>query len=78
MDDQIGPQLAHQTQDSRAVANVELVMTEMFKRLLEPALVPAGISAGANEHGALVVVDAVDLESAAGEEGADFGANQTG
>lgn len=79
VDDGIGLDLLQQVEDSLAIPDVEFMVVEGFaKGLGETALVPAGVALGAEEDGALVVIDAVDFPAVSGEMDADFGANETG
>ena len=77
MDDHTGAHLADERQDPGPVADVELVVDEAFDLGGEAALIPACVALGAEEHRALVVVDAVHrVAQLAGEVGADLGADQ--
>ena len=53
-------------------------MTEGGKSLSEAMLVPAGVSAWAEEVGSLVIVDPVDFLATGGKEGDHFGSDQAG
>ena len=59
MHDGIGLDVGHEPQDAIAVAQVEFVVREGPQRGGESFLIPAGVAGGAEEHGPLVVVDAV-------------------
>jgi len=64
-------------EDRGAVPNIELVMTKGGEGLSEAVLVPAGVSAWAEEVGSLIVVDAVDFLATGGKEGNHFRSDQT-
>jgi len=76
VDDQLGAELFDRPEDFRPVADVELVVLELRKLFLEPRLVPPGIARRAEEIGAHVVVDAVDLVFLGGEVGDHLAADQ--
>ena len=76
VDDRVGLHLPDESQDAGAVADVELVVEEALALGLERALVPARVAAGAEERGAPVVVDAVDVPPASVEVPTDFGADE--
>jgi hypothetical protein len=78
VDDDLRANLLHEVEDTGAVPDVELVVTELRQGLLQPLLVPARVPRRAEEDPALVVVDAVDSEPGRGEEHADLGADQSG
>jgi hypothetical protein len=52
-------------------------MDEARKRGTQPGLVPPRVAGGAEKNGALIVVDAVQLESLPAEKKADFGTDQS-
>ena len=54
------------------------MMMEAVEIPFEAFLVPSGVPLGAEEGGALVIVDAVDLPSKFGEMNADFRADEAG
>ena len=58
--------------DGGPVADVQLMVLESGMLAKEALLVPTGVSLGAEEVSAHVVVDAVDLPAVAGEGGDDF------
>jgi hypothetical protein len=76
MDDSIGPQLGDEPENSLAIADVDLVVGEAGKRRQHPLLIPAGVAGGPEEHGALVVVDAVDGPALFVEVGRHLAADQ--
>ncbi len=78
VDDAIRLDLRDQGQDTRPVADVELMVSEPRDLTREALLVPTGIPRRAEKDGPLVVVDAVDGEALGAEEEAHFGADQTG
>ena len=71
-----GPDFPDQREDAGAVADVELVMDETGDGPGQPLLVPAGVALRAEEDGALVVVDAVDLQARLMEIQRDLRADQ--
>ena len=79
VDDDGGRDGFDEGEDAGAVADVELVVDEARELGGETGLVPAGVAGGAEEDGALVVVDAVDgVAEFAGEIDADFGTDKAG
>lgn len=77
VDDGIGFQVAQEIEHSLAVADIEFVVGECRAELIsETGLVPACVALGAKEDSALVVVDAMDVQSERSEIDADFGANE--
>ena len=79
VDDRVGPHLAQEGEDALAVADVEFVMNEsVAEGFGEATLVPASVALRAEEHGALVVVHAMDFPTQLREVDADFGANEAG
>ena len=77
MDDGIGADLLDQLQNAGPVTDVDFVMDEAGQVGLQALLVPTGITLRTEEHGALVVVNAMDLPAEAGEVQADFRAYQS-
>lgn len=61
VDDGIGLDLGNEVEDSLAVSDVEFVVDEALEVLLEALLVPSGVSLRAEENGALVIINAVNL-----------------
>ena len=61
VDDGVGLDLGNQVDDSLTVSDVQFVVNEAFEIFLEALLVPASVSLRAEEDGALVVINAVDL-----------------
>lgn len=61
VDDGIGLDLGDEVEDALTVADVELVMDEALQVFLEALLVPSGISLRAEEDGALVIINSVNL-----------------
>ena len=57
VDDQVGPAVGDQREHPGPVADVEFDVGERRVGVDEPLLVPAGVAAGAEEVGPLVVVD---------------------
>ena len=79
VDDGVRPDLLHQRQDARAVADVQFVVPEARQVARQPLLVPSGVARRAEKDGALVVVDAVDaIAEFTREVRADFGTDQAG
>ena len=79
VDDGIRLDGADQFEEALAVADVDFVVVEGGAELIgEAGLVPAGIALGAEEGGALVVIDAMDGPAEGGEVDADFGADEAG
>ena len=76
VDDGGGFEFFDESEDRRAVPNIELVMAEGGEGFDEAVLIPAGVSAWAKEVGPLVVVDSVDFLAEGGEVGDDFGADE--
>ena len=72
MYDGAGSYLGEAFANARAVADVYFVVVEVFCGAVEAFLIPARVSLGTKEDGALVVVDAVDNISLFGEVDADF------
>ena len=65
VDDGVWLDLGNQVDDSLTVSDVQFVVNEApySEIFLEALLVPAGVSLRAEENGALVIIDAVDLVS---------------
>ena len=61
VDDDVGLNLGHEVEDPMTVSNVEFVMGESLQVRLEALLVPPGITLGAEEYGALVVINSLNL-----------------
>ncbi len=78
VDDARRAQFRDQGEHAAAVADVEFVVDEVRQLSGEPVLVPAGVPLRAEEDGALVVVDAVDLPTEGMKEGRDLRADQAG
>ena len=53
-------------------------MTEGGESLSKAMLIPAGVSAWAEEVGSLVIVDSMDLFATGGKEGNHFGSDEAG
>ena len=79
VDDDRGANGFDEGEDAGAVADVEFVVDEAGELGGEARLVPAGVTGGAEEDGALVVVDAVNgVAEFARKVDADFGADEAG
>jgi hypothetical protein len=63
VNDGVGLDLGNQVYDSLTVSDVQFVVDESLEIFLEALLIPAGVSLRAEENGALVVINAVDLIS---------------
>ena len=69
----LGLQLCHHCQNRCSVAYVQLHVNEGLAQLcLQTRLVPTGITSCAEEHGSLVVIDAINLPTTFGEVVADL------
>ena len=68
---------AFRAADRSAVANIQFVVMEVRMGGHEPALIPARVALGAEEVGAHVVVDAVDLPAELAEIVDDLRADKT-
>jgi hypothetical protein len=77
MDDSVGLYGRQQFQNSRAIANIHLMVLKRTERGLQPPLIPPRIAGFAEKHGPLVIVNAVDSPSAGVEKGAYFGTDQS-
>ena len=67
-----GLKLSDKLQNGLAIANIQLMVFEVFKLFRQPLLVPAGVTAGAKEVGPLVIVDPVHLRPLPSEVADDF------
>jgi hypothetical protein len=63
VDDGVGLDLSNQVEDTLSVADIEFVVNEALEIFLEALLVPSGVTLRAEENGALVVINSVDLVS---------------
>ena len=61
VDDGVGLYLSNQIEDALAVADIEFVMDKALQVFLEALLVPAGVALRAEEDGALIVINSMDL-----------------
>jgi hypothetical protein len=61
VDDYVGLYLSKQIEDALAVADIEFVMDKALQVFLEALLVPTGVALRAEEDGALIVIDSMDL-----------------
>ena len=78
VDNRGGLHLPDQREHPGAVADVEFVVNEARKVLLQPALIPARVALRAEKDGALVVVEAMNLiAELARKMGADLRADQS-
>ena len=64
--------------NARTVANIEFVMMKHLISRLEPALIPSVITAGAEEIGAHVVIDAVNRPTFFGKVVHNFRTDEAG
>ena len=78
MRDGVGFEFSEQFENPFAITNVEFVMVKTFEVAFETFLVPPSVTLRAEEGGALVVVDAVNLPAKLGEVNTDFGADEAG
>ena len=78
MDDGIGLEPREEVKHALTVADVELVVVEIFDQLGEALLVPTRVALRTEENGALVVVEAVDFPAEVGEMETDFRADEAG
>jgi Ni,Fe-hydrogenase maturation factor len=74
----VGFEVGEQLEHAFAITDIELVMMEAVEIPFESFLVPPGIALGAEEGGALIVVDAVNFPAKLGEVHANFGADEAG
>jgi hypothetical protein len=72
------PDLTHQGEDALAVADVRLMVLKARQFADEAGLVPAGVALRTKEHGALVVVHAMDGEAVSRKETTDLRADEAG
>jgi len=62
-------------EDASSVPNIEFVVNKPLQLRGEPALIPARVALWAKEHGALVVINAMNSVALPREIDADFGAD---
>jgi hypothetical protein len=67
-------QLFDQIKNPLAVTYIQFVVAEVRQGVAQTLLAPAGVTLGAEEDGALVVIDTVDEEAFVMKEGNNFGA----
>ena len=77
VDDGVRGEGLDEVEDAGAIADIEFVMFEVGEFFLESALVPAGVAHGAEEDGALVIVESVNVISPGVEQDAYFGTDQS-
>ena len=76
VDDQVGSDLAHQGEESLAVADVDRFVTIARYVAPEPFRHPGCVALGTEKDGAVVAVDSNDAKTLTGEEGAHFRTDQ--
>jgi hypothetical protein len=72
MNDEVRPHVTDQGQQAGSIPDIDLMVPKLCERSLEALLVPSGVAGAAEEHGPLIVVNAVDVESAGIKEGTDL------
>jgi len=72
MNDEAGTELLNQRQDAIAVADIEGFVAIAGDFAAQPVEDPARIALGAEEDGAMVIVDSNNVETLAGEEDRDL------
>src|SRR4051812_68118 len=72
----VGPQLLQEREDTRAIANIELMMDETLEVALQTLLIPPGVARWAEKGGALVIIQPVNSVTESREISADFGADE--
>lgn len=78
VNDGVRPECVDEIQDTVPVANIEFMMLETRKVVLQPALVPARISLWPEKDRTLIVVQAMDFPPCPREVGANFGSDEAG
>ena len=77
VDDGRWTHLLDQPDDTRAVANVELMMNKPGHFADQSLLIEASVALRSEDHSSLIIVDAVDREPARAEERTGLRADET-
>ncbi len=78
VNDGVGLEIGDKIENTLAIADVEFVVVEIFDQFGQTFLVPAGVALRPEENGALVVVEAVDFPTEAGEVQTNLRADEAG
>lgn len=73
------PEFTEQIEKPLTVTDVDFMMSERVPEFPdEPVLIPAGVPFGTEEHGTLIIVDAMNVPSRGGKIGGDFRPDEPG